>query len=242
MNSTIPAPDSFLDLANRKMANYRPELEFAWVILSYSPFLLSTFSYTSPKVARARVYPYLPLVVHIFTALMIVLRYHARFAALRVWPRPDAVDLALFASFSLSSFVVEAYRSSRSLATIRSGFQAAILLQAVVFGASWARGGDPALFRAAVKLFNWFGSFRAVFQFLHRIDPRLAPVKSFAARYEVTMLASGPFAAWEAGVPAGVPIFFGLITAFMVLNRKVAEILSGSVSTCVMLSGPFRIC
>lgn len=229
-NSTISVPESFLDVANRKMSSYGPELEFAWAILIISPFLVNpwTFKYTSPKVARARNYPHLPLLVHIFTSVMIVLRYHARFAALRVRPRPDSVDLVLFSVFILSSFVVEAHRSAKQVPTVRSGFQAGILIQAMAFAASWAKGGDPALFRAAVKYFNWFGSFRTTSALLGSgsIDPRLAGMKNFALRYEVVMLVSGSFAVWEAGVPAGVPMFFGVAAALMILERAVADVLS----------------
>lgn len=209
------------------LTRFRPELELLWVILSYSPFLVNTFKFTSPKRAHARAYPYAPIIVHIFSGPMLVLRYHARYAAQRVWPRPEVTDLLLFSAFSLSSFLLEAYRSRSPHATptVRTGFQAAVLLQAVLFAASWWThgGGDPVLFRASVKFMNWFASFRATVGLTGFVDPRLAAPASFARRIEVTMVVSGCFAVWEAGVPAGVPAFLGLMGVLMVVERAVAE-------------------
>lgn len=233
MNSTLQNSDTFLGGTDMKMtspsyllARFRPELELLWVLLSYSPFLARTFRLTSPKVARARDYPYVPMMVHIFSAPMLVLRYHARYAAQGVWPRPEAADLLLFSAFSLSSFFLEAYRSPVPFSTppVRTGFQAAILIQAVLFGASWVRGGgDPVLFRAVIKYMNWFASFRATSRLAGLVDLRLAAPANYAQRIELTMVVSGCFAAWEAGVPAGVPVFLGLMGVLMVVERAVAE-------------------
>lgn len=242
MNSTFTGSDAFLGATVTKvtglsyLARFRPELELLWVLLSYSPFLVKTFQFTSSKFARARAYPHAPLVVHIFSGPMLVLRYHARYAAQRAWPRPEAADLLLFSAFSLSSFLLEARRSRAPHATptVRAGFQSAVLIQAVLFGTSWARGGDPAPFRAVVKFMNWFASFRATAALAGLVDPRLAAPGCFALRMELTMLASGCFAVWEAGVPAGVPAFLGLVAGFMVVERAVAEAVWRSVplSSC----------
>lgn len=252
MNSTIPGAAVYLDAATMSMpslvatsssslsslahlvARFRPELELLWVLLSYAPFLGMTARFTSPKFARARSYPYPPLVLHIATGPLLVLRYHARYAAQRAWPRPDAADALLFAAFSLSSLLLQARRSRTPYSTpaIRAGFQASVLLQAALFGLAvlprgvGGGGGDPALFRAAVKYTNWFASFRATYGLLGVVDPRLAGVRSFAQRFEVATVVSGCFAVWEAGVPAGVPVFLGLVAGLIVMERAVAETVS----------------
>lgn len=235
MNFSSFTPSSALsDASNAKMTSipfttrFRPELELLWVLVSYSPFLYRTFQYASPKIARSRLYPWPPIVVHIFSGPLLVLRYHARYAAQRTWPRPETADLLLFSAFSVSSFLLEAYRSRVPFMTptIRTGFQAAILLQAVAFGAAWLGGdgaGDPVLFRAVVKFMNWFASFRLTVGLAGFIDPRLEAAGNFAQRYEVAMVSSGCFAVWEAGVPMGVPVFLGLMAVFMLLQRAVAE-------------------
>lgn len=214
---------STLPYLQGKLSLYRPELELLWVLLTYAPFLQETMRYTSGKFSRARKFPYITLLTHIVTAPMLVLRYHARFAALRIWPRPELTDLALFAVFNLTSFMLEAHRSSQhySTPTRRTGFQAVILIQASVFAASWFRERDAALFRASIKLLNWFASYRIFSRLAGHIEPSLQ--KDFALKSSTTVIVSGAFAMWEAGVPGGLPVFFGLAAMFMVAERAIAE-------------------
>lgn len=242
MNSTILDANIYLGAATMSvpslaggssslahlLVRFRPELELLWVLLSYAPFLGMTARFTSPKFARARSYPYPPLVLHIATGPLLVLRYHARYAAQRAWPRPEAADVLLFAAFAVSSLLLQAHRSRTPYSTpaIRTGFQASVLLQAALFGLALLRGGDPVLFRAAVKYTNWFASFRATYGLLGVVDPRLAGVRCFAQRFEVATVVSGCFAVWEAGVPAGVPVFLGLVAGLIILERAVAETIS----------------
>lgn len=209
------------------LSRYRPELETIFVLVLYSPFLAQTFSYSSAKQTRARGYPYIPMLVHIFVGPLYVLRYHARYAALRVWPKPDSTDLVLFALFNVSSFLLELHRSRSpsSTAVIRSGFQGAILLHAIVFAASWYGGKDAGLFRASVKFLNWFGWFRLVEKSLPLFDPRLGQMKNTATRFELTMVLSASLAVWEAGVPAGLPVIVGMLATFVFGERALAKML-----------------
>lgn len=206
----------------------RPELELLWVLLTYAPFLFGTLRFTSGKYTRARGYPYIPLLIHIVTGPMLVLRYHARYTATHVWPRPDLPDLALFAAFDLTSFILAASKSSQTykIPAGRTGFQAATLIQTVAFGASWLHpGGDAALFRASVKFFNWFASFRTLSRWVGQISPELR--KDYALKNATTVILSGTFAMWESGIPAGVPGFLGLVAVLIVVERAVAETIRG---------------
>jgi len=209
------------------LSRYRPELETLFVLVLYSPFLFQTFSYSSAKRTRARGYPYVPMVLHIFVGPLYVLRYHARYAALRVWPKPDSTDLVLFSLFNVSSFLLELHRSRSpySTAVIRTGFQGAVLMHAVVFAASWFGGKDAGLFRASVKFLNWFGWFRLVEKSLPIFEPRLGQMKNASTRFELTMVLSASLAAWEAGVPAGVPVVVGIHAAFLFGERALAKML-----------------
>lgn len=209
------------------LTRYRPELETLFVLFLYSPFLVQTFSYSSAKRTRARGYPYLPMLAHIFAGPLFVLRYHARYAALRVWPKPDTTDLALFTLFNISSFLLELRRSRSPYATpvSRSGFQGAILMHGVVFAASWLGGKDAGLFRASVKFLNWFGWFRLIEKSLPVIDPRLGQMKNTVTKFEITMILSASLAVWEAGVPAGVPLISSIIATMMLGERALAKML-----------------
>lgn len=213
--------------AQYALTRYRPELETLFVLVMYTPFLAQTFSYSSAKLTRARGYPYLPMLVHIFVGPLYVLRYHARYAALRVWPQPDYTDLALFALFNVSSFLLELRRSSSTYTTavIRSGFQASILMHAAIFAASWFGGRDAGFFRTSVKYLNWFAWFRLTERLLPVMDPRLGQLKNFASKFELTMVISSGLAVWEAGVPAGVPLIVGLVATFMLGERVIAKML-----------------
>lgn len=213
--------------ASSVLSRYRPELETLFVLVMYSPFLVQTFSYSSAKLTRARGYPYLPMLAHIFVGPLYVLRYHARYAALRAWPKPDATDLALFALFNVSSFLLELRRSRSPYSTpvIRSGFQAAILMHAAVFAASWFGGRDAGLFRASVKFLNWFAWFRLTERSLPILDPRLGQMKNYATKFELTMVMSASLAVWEAGVPAGVPVVVGMFSTFLLGERIIAKML-----------------
>lgn len=206
---------------------YRPELEILWVLLTYAPYIPPSMAYTSRKLSRARNYPYIPLLVHILIAPMLVLRYHARYAATRTWPPPDVPDLVLFTVFNLTSFILEASRSSQHYngPAGRTGFQAVILIQTVAFSTSWLQGRDPTLFRASIKIMNWFASFRILLQWAEKISPGLK--KDYPLKWSSTVVLSANFAMWEAGVPGGVPVFLGLTALFMVLERTVAEVIHG---------------
>ncbi|POS73539.1 hypothetical protein DHEL01_v208069 [Diaporthe helianthi] len=209
------------------VSKYRPELETLFVLALYSPFLVQTFSYSSAKLSRARGYPYLPILLHIFVGPMYILRYHARYAALRVWPEPEITDLVLFVLFNLSSFVIELYRSKSEYATavIRSTFQGAILIHTGIFAASWYGNRDAGLFRASVKFLNWFGWFRLVQKSLPMLDPRLGQMKNFATRFELALVSSTSLAVWEAGVPAGVPVITATIVTLVLGERALARML-----------------
>lgn len=209
------------------LSRYRPELETLFVLAMYSPFLVQTFSFSSAKLSRARGYPYLPMLVHIFMGPLYVLRYHARYAALRSWPKPDTTDLVLFTLFNVSSFFLELRRSRSpySTAVIRSGFQAAILMHGVIFAVSWLGGKDAALFRSSVKFINWFAWFRLTERALPVLDPRLGQVKNFATKLELTMVLSASLAVWEAGVPGGLPLIVGMVSTVLLGERVLAKML-----------------
>lgn len=197
------------------------------MLLTYAPFIPPSMAYTSRRTSQARKYPYIILLVHILIGPMLVLRYHARYAATRTWPEPDLSDLVLFTVFNLTSFILEASRSSQQYNTPagRTGFQAVIFIQTVVFGTSWLQGKDPALFRASIKLINWFASFRVLSQWAEWISPELK--KDYSLKWSTTVVVSATFAMWEAGVPGGVPFFLGLTALFMVSERAVAEVIHG---------------
>ncbi|KAK7747893.1 hypothetical protein SLS53_001145 [Cytospora paraplurivora] len=208
------------------LASYRPEAEILFSIAMFSPFLARTFSSSSPKRARARGYPYLTLLAHILSSLFLVIRYHVRYVRLRVWPELDTTDLLVFSLFFLTSFYIEAYLAKGQLVGVRAGFQTAILMHCAVFTASWARGGDTALFRTSVKFVNWFSWFRLTARLLPVIDPRLRLTKNFGARYELTCILSTPLALWESGYPNGIPIQLGLVSVLMVAERAIAAAVS----------------
>ena len=238
MNSTtipsgpIPGPlglqvQSLALSANSFLSRYRPELETLFVVAMYSPFLAKTFSYSSAKLTRARGYPYFPMLAHIFVGPLYVLRYHARYAAMRVWPKPDSTDLVLFALFNASSFLLELRRSTNPYTTgvIRAGFQGAIFMHAVIFALSWYGGRDAELFRTSVKFLNWFAWFRLVEKSLPVLDPRLGQMKNFSTKFELTMVLSASLAVWEAGVPAGVPVIVMIHAIFLLGERVLAKMM-----------------
>ncbi|ROW08537.1 hypothetical protein VPNG_06234 [Cytospora leucostoma] len=235
-NSTSTPPGSLLGAEDLEkyglpylqsvLTSYRPEAEILFSIAMFSPYLARTFSFSSPKRARARGYPYLTLLAHILSSLFLVTRYHARYVRLRVWPEPETADLLGFSLFFLTSFYIEAYLSKNQLVGARVGFQTAILMHCAVFTATWAMGGDTALFRTSVKLLNWFSWFRLTARVLPVIDRRLRLTKNFGARFELTCIMSTPLALWESGYPNGIPIHMGLVSVLMVAEHAVAAALS----------------
>lgn len=214
---------NLVHLVTSTLSRYRPELELLWVLLTYSPFLVQTYSYVSSKKTRASQYPYPGMLSHLFLAPLYVLRWHARYAALRVWPQPELFDLILFAGFWLSSVSLEfsQVRKGRAVPLLRAGFQVAIAMHGVCFAAAWVQGRDPALFRATVKFFNWFASFRGTIRLLGYIDPSL--MKSYKTMASLTMVASGSYAFWEAGLPMGVPLFLLSSAALVLVKRALTE-------------------
>ena len=234
LNSTFMPPGSSPEADNLQMygapyylARYRPEAEILFCIAMYTPFLAQTFAYSSPKRARARNYPYLTLLVHAICGFSLVVRYHARYVALRVWPEPDNVDLAVFSVFALTSFYLQVWRSKGQGPAYRAGFQASILMHPAVFAASWLMGQDPALFRVAIKFIDWFSWFRFTVDLLPVIDSRLKLMKNFGTRLELTCILSGSVAVYQSGYPSGILLLFGLISATMIMERAIAGVLSG---------------
>lgn len=218
--TTTPSP---VHLFTSTLSRYRPELELLWVLLTYAPFMVQTYSYVSPRKTRVRQYPYPGILIHIFMAPLYVLRWHARYAALRVWPQPELFDLILFAGFWLGSVSLELSRVRKGAAVplVRAGFQVTIALQGAGFAAAWVRGRDAALFRATVKFCNWFASYRSVTRLWAYLDANLA--KNYAIASSLTMVASGCYAVWEAEVPYGVPLFLLSTAALVMAKRTLTE-------------------
>lgn len=205
------------------LSRYRPELELLWVLLSWSPFLARSYSYASPKVTRVSAYPYPSMLAHIFVAPLYVLRWHARYAALRVWPKPELLDLVLFSAFWLTSASLEWARNrvGPRYPVGRAGFQVAIMMHGVFFAAAWWGGRDPALFRATVKFFNWFASFRGARLLLARVDPKL--MANYHASSSMIATTSACFALWEAGVPNAIPVFLVSVVALATAKQALAK-------------------
>lgn len=220
---------------------YRPELDILWVLLTYSPFLYQTYSYISSRKTRAHQYPYPAMLGHIFVAPLYILRWHARYAALRVWPKPEPFDLVLFATFWLSSLSLELSRvkQGRDIPLVRAGFQVAIAMHGICFAMAWTSSSSSSSFlpggglngqnqqaaalwfRATVKYFNWFASFRGGGRLLARLDPKL--MKNPVAAVSMTMVTTGSYALWEAGIPNAVPVFLLSMAALVLGKRALAE-------------------
>lgn len=204
---------------------YRPELDILWVLLTYSPFLVPTYSYLSAEKTRANNFPHPAMLGHILVAPLYVLRWHARYAATRVWPRPELFDLVLFTTFWVSSTSLEFSRVRKGLPVplFRAGFQVAIAMHGACFAAAWwAPGGrDAALFRATVKFFNWFASFRGTLTLIGRVDPPL--MKSPAAWTSLVMMTSASYAWWEAGLPDAAPVFMVLTGTLALIKQALTE-------------------
>lgn len=205
------------------LSRYRPELDLLWVLVTYAPFLAQTYTYTSTKHTRARNYPYVVMMGHIFIAPLYVLRWHARYAALRVWPKPELLDLVLFTTFWISSVGLEFSQVKKGPAEplFRAGFQVAIAIHGACFAAAWLGGRDPTMFRATVKTFNWFASFRGAMRLLRLVDPRLQ--KDYKSLMSLTILTSGSYAFWEAGVPSAAPAFLLGVGALVLVKRALVE-------------------
>lgn len=122
--------------------------------------------------------------------------------------------------------------ASLPVSIFRAGFEVAIMMHGICFAAAWVPWGsgggggrDPVLFRAAVKFINWFASFRSAGYLIAWVDPRLAKGSSIFVRNEVNMIASGSFAMWESGIPAGVPIFLLSIAVLVIVKRTLAKVI-----------------
>lgn len=212
---------------------YRPELDMLWVVLTYSPFLVPTYEYLSTRKTRFRKYPHPAMLAHILVAPLYILRWHARYAALRAWPQPEVLDLVLFAAFWASSVGIELSRTvgkgrgGLQVPLLRAGFQVAVALHGLCFAAAWygvpglVPSRDPAMFRATVKFFNWFASFRLAARLVGRLDPELA--KSPAAMTSLAMMMSASYALWEAGLPNAVPVFMAGTGLLVLAKRTLAE-------------------
>ncbi|PSR80255.1 hypothetical protein BD289DRAFT_490938 [Coniella lustricola] len=202
---------------------YRPELEIAWVLLIFGPWLASAARFRSRKHAVSRGFSYRTLAVHISAALLLVIRYHARFAATRVWPQPELTDAALFTAIAISTFLVEKRSAKRQRPIERIGFQVAVVVQSATFIAAWALDRDAALFRAAVKFLNWFAWVRYFLVALPMIDSRLGMARHYRTRWDVAVSGSGCLIMWESGIPSGLPIFLTLILIVFAAERSLAR-------------------
>lgn len=222
-NGTAPSIDPPSSHMQSVMEQYRPELEIAWVLLIFGPWLASAARFQSRKHAVARGFSYRTLLAHITAALLLVIRYHARFAATRTWPQPQLTDAVLFTIIAISTFLVEKRSAKRQRPIERIGFQVAVVVQSATFVAAWVLDRDAALFRAAVKFLNWFAWVRYFLVALPMVDARLGEAKNYRTRWDVAVSGSGCLIMWESGIPGGVPIFLGLILVVFAVERVLAR-------------------
>lgn len=228
-NSTIPltwatdGPSAYLVSALGGFINsYSPELECAFRLALFAPFLGKTFSLTRPKQARIRRFPYLPMVVHVLSAPLQFVRYYGTYIRSRESPIPDYVDLLFSGLFILTSALLITSRARRHSNITRTVFQATILQHAAIFvlGYWWS---NARLFGLSVKFLNLFSWFRAV----HRVLPRLLPMRfrgpgKYIACYDAAIVVGTFVSLWEVGYPAGSGIFAGLVALLIWVERSLA--------------------
>lgn len=197
--------------------SYRPEIEFLLQIALFAPLMTNTLKYTSPKVSRARQFPYPQMMVHILTGPLQLLRYYSRYMATHSLPVPDATDLVLFSLFNTSSLLLEFYRSKGQSAIFRAGFQAPIIMLCCLapLACSWK---DPVLFRSSVLSISWFAWFRWTARVISIVKPDL----SYVPKSEWTIMLSACLALWYSEYPAGVPIFLGFVASLLWVERALA--------------------
>ncbi|CZT10016.1 uncharacterized protein RAG0_14638 [Rhynchosporium agropyri] len=199
-----------------------PELEFAFRLALFAPFLGKTFRLVRPKQTRIRKFPYLPLVIHILCAPAQFLRYYGSYIQTRNLPVPDRLDLLFSGLFSLTSFILICMRAQRHSNITRTVFQTTITQHGVPFilGYYW---GDARLFGLSVRFMSLFSWFRVV----HRVLPRLLPVRfkgpgKYVVTYDAAIVVGTFISLWEVGYPAGAGIFAGSVACLMWLERLLA--------------------
>ncbi|TPX13075.1 uncharacterized protein E0L32_006501 [Thyridium curvatum] len=215
-----------MDEIQQLLSTYGPQLDLAYHLLLYAPFIASPFKhFFTTKRAKAAGTPYPPLLGHIVCSLVEVARFQYR--QLTAWSRttliPTELDLALCIINLVCTFGI-ARRAPRGDARfMRPLFQAMALIRFIATAAGYA-SADPTWYHASVKSLNGFVWSRVLIDFFFA-------EKIFGEGYSVAYTAGMFFglslSTMEGRYPfsglLGVPVMLGIMLGLMLFERSMSE-------------------
>jgi hypothetical protein len=205
-------------------ANSR-QLDFAWHLLIYVPFLLAkttTRHFQSSKAAKLGKLPYLPLLAHIGISFVLVWYYQYLAVTSAEPPLPGK----LFAAAGMFNGLVS-WRLCRPLTQgnprlSRGAFQA-FAIQLFIAGAMAWRSADPFWYHAVAKAHNGFSYVRLVLA-----AGRLFKMwSSYNEAYTIAVFLGGLLGVMEANVGLyGVPLTLVLMLALAFVERSISNMIT----------------
>ncbi|RSL80276.1 hypothetical protein CDV31_017135 [Fusarium ambrosium] len=180
--------------------------------------------------AKFRKQSSLSLVLHILAGSFELIRYYTR--ALDGDVVPEVLDTAAcfaqaFTTLRLSKTLL------RGDITTRPSYQAPALMRPFV-GLTALVYQSPSIHRASVKLLHAFLYTRMIIFLAKRFG--VGKIQSNATIYAHAVFLGAIIAIHDSGLPAGVPVYIGMVGAVMVLNRYVADRLARPWTSEVSMS------
>ncbi|EEU43741.1 uncharacterized protein NECHADRAFT_82843 [Fusarium vanettenii 77-13-4] len=177
----------------------------------------------------------LMLMLHILSASFELLRYYAQAVSGDVFP--DVFDIVGCFVHSATTLGL-AKQLLRGDQTTRASYQAPALMRPFV--ALVALLNQSAfVHRASVKLLHAFLYTRLIIFLGKRF--KMNKLHSFATIYAHGVFLGAVIAIHDSGLPAGVPVYIGMVGAVMVLNRYVADSCMELATGKTSLLGGYRV-
>jgi hypothetical protein len=202
----------------------RPQIDLAWHIFIFSPFLLQRFTKylgpDGPKRARYINLPYLPLAAHLLLGAFIVWRYQYRAVTLGEAPKPEPLDFASGFANALASWILCRHNTRGNPKIQRTAFQA-IAVQLGLAAVMAYRHESVEWYHAMVKTHNGFIYVRWV----TNIGGPLGIFQNYGEAYTLAVFLGGLLGIMEARFPwegiLGVPVTLALMVALVAVERWV---------------------
>lgn len=215
----------FLDRGVQSARAVNPiHLELAWIAFVFI-YWASHIARATSKTSYSKIFniPQPVFLLHVFSSLAEVVRYHVHLGLTGQRPEATNVDLVIcvlqsFSSFWLTSNIHRAPRGELELT--RATFQAMAIQRLIATGLALQGGGfgidGPTWHRASVKLVQNFIWARFI---LLTISDLVAGLGTYGSKYTTAILGCHLMGMWEGGYPNGMGIYFGLLLVLLGFDK-----------------------
>jgi hypothetical protein len=220
-----------MDSIQEFVISNKAQVDLAWQLFIFLPLILrpeyGAKHFTSTKYARISKLPYIPLIVHILSSIILIFRYQYRAVTSVSPPQPETLDIVLGVTNALVSWRLSKYASRGNPRLARVGFQVMSLM--VFFPALMCyldKNASPVWYHAMVKMHNAFIYVRWMLDY----GSKLGIWSGAYENYTISVFFGGILAVWEGRFPwdgiLGVPVALAFHVVLFVVERFTSSLIT----------------